>query len=135
MKKPLADRLRLWLFFWLPVFIWSGSIFFVSSIPGKDLLDVGFPHADKIVHAGEYLVLGALLARALRRSFEKAKLTSIVALSIVLAAAFAALDEWHQRFVPDRTCDPVDFATDVAALSFGVFLYKKREEIARDKAV
>jgi len=51
---------------WLPVLAWAALIFALSSVPslstGLGLWDLVLR---KLAHAGEYAVLGALLARAL----------------------------------------------------------------------
>jgi len=46
-------------------------------------------------------------------------------------AAFAAGDEWQQRFVPGRSADPADWLADLAgvALGTGVQRARTRQEI------
>lgn len=39
---------------------------------------------------------------------------------IVIAAAIGALDEWHQAFLPGRTMDMADLASDIGAAIFTV---------------
>lgn len=123
---------------WLPPLFWMAVIFCVSSVPGSDLPDVGIPHFDKAAHFAEFLVLGMLVFRAYAGSFPPGDRGAVVA-SISLAAAYAAFDEWHQRFVPGRSVDLTDFLADVAGIIVGVFLYRSimRKERARgsDKAV
>ena len=53
---------------WLPVVLWAGVIFTLSSIPGTRLPTIDLPQSDKIAHALLYGVLGGLLCRALDRS-------------------------------------------------------------------
>ncbi len=98
---------------WIPVVLWAGVIFGLSSIPS---LDTGLGVWDlvlrKLAHLTEYAVLGALLYRALRR--EPA--------AIALAAAYAATDEWHQTFVQGRHGSPFDWLIDTAGVIVGVLL-------------
>ena len=47
---------------WGPPLVYMAAIFAVSHVPGEDLGSVRY---DKLVHALEYAVLAALLARAL----------------------------------------------------------------------
>jgi VanZ family protein len=85
----------------------------LSSIPGTKFPEVKTPHADKIVHAVLYFVLGALCLRAIRRT---STLTGIraVAAAAVLTALYGVSDELHQIFTPNRTADWHDAAADAA---------------------
>lgn len=129
---------------WALVVLWAGLIFLMSANTGSNLNnDLGFfssiyqalkdvqaqllgPDADainSIAHFCEYAVFGALLANALRFHMPLRR-ACIVAL--VCASAYGATDEFHQYFVPERMCDPVDWAVDTlggalgSALAFAV---------------
>jgi VanZ family protein len=104
---------RGWWRAWWPVLAWAAFIFVLSSIPGTKLPEVKTPHADKIVHAAVYLVLGALCLRAIRRT---SRLTGAraVAVATLLAALYGISDELHQIFTPFRTADWHDAAADTA---------------------
>jgi VanZ family protein len=101
---------------WLPVVAWAGLIFAFSSVPD---LGTGLGGWDlvlrKIAHAAEYAVLGALLARAVRRP----------ALAAVLGVLYAVSDEVHQAFVPGRMGSPVDVAIDAVGVIAGVVLWQR----------
>lgn len=96
---------------WLPVAVWAGVIFALSSIPS---LGTGLGLADlvlrKIAHGVEFAALGALLYRA----------TSREAWSIGFGALYAASDEVHQAFVAGRVASATDWVIDVAGLVVGV---------------
>jgi VanZ family protein len=77
---------------WLPVFVYAALIFYFSSRPGSALPRWAGLH-DKILHATEYAGFAFLLSRATRRWW----------LAILIAAAFAVSDEYHQTFVPNRS--------------------------------
>jgi VanZ like family len=98
---------------WVPVVLWAGLIFGLSSIPG---LTSGFGTWDlvlrKLGHAAEFAVLGALLQRA----------TVSAPVALLLGSAYAATDEVHQRFVEGRVGSPVDWAIDTAGVAVGVVL-------------
>jgi VanZ family protein len=64
----------------------------------------------KGLHAAGYAVLALLWHRPLARA--GIRWPALVAL--VVAAAYAALDEWHQTFVPGRHGHLSDVAIDVA---------------------
>ena len=108
---------------WTPVFAWALVIFCLSSIPGRNIPRVDIPHADKLVHFSEYLILSLLTARAFLRTAANISLAKTVILSIIILSLYAAFDEWHQNFVPDRTCDIFDFSADFIGLSTGAILY------------
>ncbi len=94
--------------------LWAAAILAVSSIPGRHL---HIPDGtDKIGHVGEYLVLGALLARSLGA---RAALRLLLAAWIGMAV-FGALDELHQYFIPGRTPDVMDWAADAAGAVAGL---------------
>jgi VanZ family protein len=101
---------------WLPVVAWAGLIFGLSSVPD---LGTGLGGWDlvlrKIAHATEYAILGALLARALGRSW----------LAFAIGLAYAVSDEAHQAFVPGRMGAPLDVAIDTVGVAAGVFLWSR----------
>ncbi len=98
---------------WLPVLVWAGLIFTLSSIPD---LGTGLGGWDlvlrKLAHAAEYAVLGFLLLRALGRA----------SASFWLGAGYAVTDEIHQAFVPGRHGSPLDVAIDAAGVAIGIAL-------------
>jgi VanZ family protein len=113
-----SSRLRLW----LPVLLWAGLIFALSSVPQ---LGTGLGTWDlvlrKIAHFCEYAILGALLLRALGRE----------APAVAAGVAYAATDELHQHFVPGRHAAFRDVAIDAAGVLTGVLLLQSRQWSAR----
>jgi VanZ family protein len=97
---------------WLPVVLWAGVIFALSSIPS---LSTGLGGWDtvlrKLAHTTEYAILGALLLRALGR-----ELTAFAA-----GVAYAITDEIHQHFVSGRHASPVDVTIDALGVLAGIF--------------
>ena len=100
-------RRRLWA--WGPVVLWCGLLFAASCIPAGKMPQSPVLAHDKLIHGGVYLVLGALVMRALRRYF----------LAVALVAAYGLTDELHQLFTPGRDCDVWDWAVDVAGAAVG----------------
>jgi VanZ family protein len=107
---------------WLPVVLWAGLIFGLSSVPdlgtGLGTWDLVFR---KIAHFCEYAILGALLLRALGREVP----------TIAVGVAYAATDELHQHFVPGRHAAVRDVAIDAAGVLAGVLLLQSRPWSAR----
>ena len=108
---------------WTPVFAWALVILCLSSIPGKNIPRVNIPQIDKLVHFSEYFILGLLTARAFLGTAANISLAKTIILSIIVISLYAAFDEWHQNFIPDRTCDIFDFSADFIGLSIGVIAY------------
>lgn len=105
---------------WLPSAAWAGLLVALSSLPGNTTpggLLPDIPHADKLVHAGAYAVLGGLLAGALGRRGGAFATTWLIAVAIGLV--HGVLDEIHQGFVPHRDPDLLDVAADVTGTAFG----------------
>lgn len=85
-----------------------------AAFPPEPLI----PHADKIVHFIEYLVLGALLFRSLRHELcGNLRLAAIM--TVVAGTLFGLGGEWRQSFT-GRTADAWDVAADAAGLVCGV---------------
>src|SRR6185503_3967893 len=118
---------------WLPVVLWAVCIstFSTSMFAGDrtgtflmPLLHTIFPSARperlvamhhalrKLAHFSEYWVLSLLLYRALRRDDEWSLRAAV--LSVVIAGLYAAVDEFHQWFVPGRTATPADCLIDIS---------------------
>jgi len=84
-----------------------------------------FPHASddtlfllhhfirKTGHVAEYFILSLLLLRGIRAGQRGARLAWAV-VAIVIVAAYASLDEFHQSFVPGRTAAVSDVLLDTA---------------------
>jgi VanZ family protein len=103
-----------------------GLIFFFSSRPGDDLPRFGT--WDFFLKKGGHLFGYALLGAAYRRGLTHGKPPgrSRVVLAVVLAACYAATDEWHQRFVPGRGPSPVDVLIDTAGAALGAIRSSRR---------
>ena len=142
---------------WWPAAVWMGVIYLMSAMPGdlsgetsgrllqlvlRVLALVGLDGAvdthtlhiliRKAAHMTEYAVLFYLYRRAL--SMEGAKRPGLYAL--LLCAAYAATDEWHQAYVGGRGPSAVDVCIDTlgAAAMWGMMqmarMTKKRNESA-----
>lgn len=113
----------IWLF-WLAPLAWMGLIFFFSSQPDLGLSsDLWW--ADPLswlAHFTEYAVLAALLWLAASRTPALARRATLLAFA--LALVYAASDEFHQAFVPNRVPDRRDLLVDAAGALFGLFVVR-----------
>jgi len=93
---------------WLPPLIWAGVILVITSLPGSAVPKVLSPF-DKAVHGTVYGLFGVLLAREISQVASRWR---AVLIAIVVAVAFGAADEWHQKFIPGRSSDVADWRWD-----------------------
>ncbi len=130
---------------WLPVFLWMGLIFILSTDLGSavhtsrilgpllrwlkpDITpeQMAFVHflVRKGGHLSEYAVLAMLLVRAICSSPRAAPAWSWKAagLALAVAAAYAASDEFHQSFVSTRTASAGDVMIDTVGAAIGLVL-------------
>lgn len=97
-----------------------------TSLPSSQLPDSGVPHVDKAMHLALYAVLGALVARALARGRTRRPTAGAMIAAVVALAIFAALDEWHQQWVPGRSADALDWCADMIGGTFALLLVARR---------
>ena len=91
----------------------------------------------KAAHLTEYAILGALLFRAVTAPNGGGR-WHYAAVAIVVAGAFAALDEFHQTFVQSRTGSSHDVLIDTSGAALGLILwwvFTRRRQKARAPAI
>jgi VanZ family protein len=107
----------------LPPLVLMAIIYAVSAQPS---LDSGLGWIDKVgrkfVHFGEYALLCALWWRALR---DRLSPNAALTVSLVIASAYAATDEFHQSFVAGRHGTPVDWLIDTAGALTAALLIRR----------
>jgi VanZ family protein len=105
---------------WGPVCAYAALIFYMSSQSHpEDQMPFVTHFSDKVLHAVEYAVLGALCYRA----FSGSRCESWRRQAILSAALFASLygvtDEIHQAFVPFRDSSWLDWVADTIGGAVG----------------
>jgi len=114
-------KILLFLRLWLPVGLWCGAIFYLSSLPNLATpwgpWDIIFR---KIAHIAEYGILAFLFWRAIFYSI-KTILSRTYAWSGALSLLYAISDEFHQSFVPTRHSSIFDILID--GIGIGLMLY------------
>lgn len=131
-----------WLRAWGPVILWAAVIslfstkYFTSEITGRYIFPVLrwlLPHARartllrihhfirKSGHVTEYFIFSLLVLRGFRHGRAGWR-WSWAAGTLLVCVALAALDEYHQSFVPGRTATPWDSLIDTcgAAAALGI---------------
>ena len=127
---------------WLPVLLWMGVIYFLSSrsnpytyIPTwvndcvKLMPKTAFwqehcanEYLGRVAHLGSYTLLSLLLYRALAGSRWRSDLLKVYLGVVLLGWGYGWSDETHQLFVPRRTFQILDLATDLAGVTLAVLL-------------
>ena len=126
---------------WLPVLLWALFIFITStnsnpyrSLPSswaRQTVQVqANPGSKRInfnellgryLHAAEYLILAALIARAM---IGRGDLHfNLLAMAFALSGLYALSDEIHQHFVPGRAFEWSDLALDLGGSVLGVVAF------------
>lgn len=129
---------------WLPAVAWMTCIFSASTgamsaahtslyfeplmrwlFPGISQQSIGFWHfmVRKAAHVSEYAVLAVLLRHAIRQAFPDPRnrdYWKTAGVALVLAALYAATDEFHQSFVPSREGSVVDVLIDTVGAACGL---------------
>ena len=97
--------------------LWAALTFWLSASPDAQgvggFLDLT-PPFDKLYHAGNFGVLGALLYLATGRA----------GLAVLLASLYGVSDEVHQAYVPGRSADLFDWAADTAGAAIAVWVVR-----------
>ena len=89
-------------YYWLPVIIWAGIIFYFSSLPHIPQLIIEIMPETSIWHMIEYAILSILLLRAFINSKNSTFRENAIYLAILIAILYGITDEIHQHFVPGR---------------------------------
>lgn len=131
---------------WMLVFLWMGTIFYLSAQPAHQSAGLSNGITAKIIgvveeiapklainqdtfnhlirknaHFFAYLLLGILTLHAMRRSGVRGWKGAILALGICVL--YAISDEVHQLFVPGRSGEVRDVLIDSAGALVGVGMY------------
>jgi VanZ family protein len=107
--------------YWLPVLLYAGLIFYVSSI-SLPTPPIKVPFSDKIVHVLEYAILGCLVYRACIGTPKILFFKNASSISILSSTLYGLSDEIHQFFVPGRCMDFFDFLADTIGACLAILL-------------
>lgn len=97
---------------WVPAAVCAAAILVGSSLPPLGIGASLLPGCDKILHFIEYSILGITL----RYWSGKGRLRFPLG-----GMAFAAMDEFHQRYVPGREASLWDLVADAGGLVLGFY--------------
>ena len=112
--------------YWLPVIIWAGGIFILSSFsefPSEIQPIVSF---DKFWHTLVYAGLGFLLVRAFDKGAKDKFKNNFRLIALICAILYGVSDEFHQHFVPERTMSVFDLIFDGVGAFLGQLVYRSK---------
>jgi VanZ family protein len=123
----MNDTMKIWkhaAYYQVPLFLWLGFIFFLSSLSSSRLPSINLPvGADKVIHACLYFVLCSLTHRAFKHQSNVLFSKMSLFVAIVVTIAYGCTDEYHQLFVAGRSADFHDLMADaVGGLLYVAFV-------------
>jgi VanZ family protein len=123
----------------IPFILFCLAIFIESSISSDSFPNLKFELSDKLIHLVIYFIL-FMTAYYSFSNQNKFKLFFDYPLitSLIFTSLFGASDEFHQYFVPGRTCDFYDWVADVIGAVLAIvilLLYKKSLSNNKNKSV
>ena len=98
---------------------WIAILITLTSIPNPDFGE-GFPGMDKVAHFGFYGVAGFLCALWRRESGRSGR--RAVAFAVVFVVLLGASDEIHQRWIPGRSMEFLDWIADASGGTAGALV-------------
>jgi len=134
--------------YWLPVLLWMGFIFWMSTGMFSaqntfDFLQRFLRSVDPAIsnstvrlinnslrkagHVTEFFISGLLVFRAFRAGSTEPRMLRWAVLSIVFIVLFAASDEYHQSFVASRTASILDVGIDTGGGVLAIFYSMLRQ--------
>ena len=110
-----------WILKYIITLLYACAIFAVSS---EDTSSVPMPpHIDKLIHFGIFSILCSLICWSLSSAQIWKKSIYKIILAIVITSLYAASDEFHQLFTPNRSVEALDWAADTVGAIVAGFLW------------
>ena len=110
---------------WIVVAASCGAIFYESSQSHVELPAIGLPffEIDKWLHMGAYAVWAFLFSTAFRLTAPRLVPWAWLLISVLAGLVYGASDEFHQLYVPNRSCDIFDWAADGTGALLGTLAH------------
>lgn len=113
MRRKLRSMLN-----WALALLYMGLIYYLSSLPNPPSVLVTAP--DYVLHAAEYFVLYVLVFLALHEGLHRYPRRGSFWVPALFAILYGMLDEYHQKFVPNRDASIHDLLADMVGVGVGV---------------
>lgn len=109
--------------FWFPVILYSGIIFYASSIPDPETPISGM-HFDVLLHIILYVPFGWLTARAVSDVWPSMSGKELMIAVFFIAMLYGISDEYHQMYVAGRSAELKDLIADIIGGTLGGYVYQ-----------
>lgn len=103
----------------LPLILYCALIFFLSSLHHPPVPEYGVEWSDKINHTLAYTVMLLAAFRGTRLLPYHSQIGSALKTAILFTLLYGASDEYHQSFVPGRSCEIADWYADATGALVG----------------
>jgi VanZ family protein len=108
----------------LPVVVYAGLIFLLSSFPHFPEQVPPFIGYDKLAHFVEYYFFGILICRWLLNKKNHVVRRRALFVTLLFGMCYGVTDEWHQSFIPGRTASIWDVLFDAVGIAAAVLTYR-----------
>lgn len=115
-RRPIT-----FMFLWGPPLAYMVAIFFLSGLPDIPHPRGPFWSMDKLHHMVAYFGLAILVFRA-SAFWPLVSNPGAFAQSFLIAGAYGVTDELHQKFIPGRRCELLDWIADVTGVTIALFM-------------
>ena len=96
---------------------------FVPDVSDETIRDIQLV-IRKAAHVLEYAILSILSCRALAKHITPRPLPwAVLGQAVLIASAYAVLDEWHQSWTAERFGSPLDVAIDSVGATVGAAFF------------
>jgi VanZ family protein len=110
--------MKKFLYYWLPVLVYAGLIFYFSSLPAIPPVIIKIIPETLIWHMIEYAIFSVLLFRALTNTNNIILRNHATLIAIIISTLYGISDETHQLFVPGRIFSYYDMIADFIGSTF-----------------
>lgn len=118
----------------VPMILVMGAIFFLSSLPGENLILPNIINIDKVAHMGIYGLLAGTVFFAFgsRRICLYPRLVPLMV--ILICTLYGVTDEFHQSFVPNRTPSFLDVLADGFGAAVVSLIYAAKTNLLKKRS-
>ncbi|HUV42587.1 MAG TPA: VanZ family protein [Patescibacteria group bacterium] len=111
------EKVKQNVFLWVPVIIWCGLIFYLSSIPR--LRAAENPFWDEIIRSFLHLIIYTILFVLFFRALNALKEKKDYLWPLIFSLFYSLSDEIHQSFIPTRTFQIRDLLVNMSGIFLG----------------
>ena len=106
--------------------VYCGILFWLSSGPLPSTGPIQFSGMDKVAHMGAFGLLALIAARGMQQSGRPWSRSAMFLIPVLFTSLYGASDELHQFFVPNRSCDILDWLSDFtgAVIAASLFIWR-----------